>query len=200
MASNKGRVFTPIPLSEREAAALVDAARTPSAKAIIVMLWRAGLRANELCSLEMDAVQFNEDGTSTVKVNNPKGLERGAPRRTIGLGKRSTDVLLVWVRNRPEGFRRLYGPGPFFMTSKGNPLLTSQIRRTVSLAGKRAGLRRRVHPHCLRHTFASGMYDEGIGVKHIQAALGHAKLKTTDAYLRDIGCDEVVDITRRREW
>ena len=92
-------------------------------------------------------------------------------------------------------------PGPFFTTSAGQALITSQIRRTVSLAGKRAGLNRRVHPHAFRHTFAKDLYLAGVGVLEIQEALGHRSVDTTLRYLKDIGATRVVEILATRdEW
>ena len=193
--SNQGQTFEAMPLELDEAARLVDAGRGVRDRAILVLLWRGGLRANALCSLGLEHVRFIEDGTAVIKVNKPKGVDRGAPKRVVAVGKKAADLLLAWLAKRGPD------PGPFFRTFQGRRLCTSQIRRTVSLAGKRANLGRRVHPHALRHTFAHSLYDEGVGVLEIQEALGHSRLETTRAYLGSIGATTVVSmLSNRKEW
>jgi integrase/recombinase XerC len=66
--------------------------------------------------------------------------------------------------------------------------------------GLTARIGHRVHPHGLRHTFAAELYGEGAGMRHIQIALGHKTLATTEAYLVSIGCNEVNDMLAKREW
>lgn len=192
--SNKGKSFEAHPLEAEQACRLVEAGRGVRSKAIIALLWRAGLRANELCQLQMESVRFQPDGTAQIKINRPKGVKRGAPKRVVAIDKRTADMLRTWLERRGDE------PGPFFRTHNGKRLCTSQIRRTVAMAGERAQLGRRVHPHALRHTFAAALYREGVGMRHLQVAMGHASLSTTEKYLRDIGCDEVVEILAGREW
>lgn len=187
--------FEAYPLEPNEAVAVIRAGRTARDRAILTLLWRTGLRSNEVCSLQMDHVRFRPDSTVEVKVNRPKNLHRGAPKRVVACGKKASDMLKAWLAQRGDE------PGPFFTTSAGQGLITSQIRRTVSLAGKRAGLNRRVHPHAFRHTFAKDLYLAGVGVLEIQEALGHRSVDTTLRYLKDIGATRVVEILATRdEW
>ena len=193
--SNQRKTFEALPLEADEAHRVVEAGRTVRDRAILALLWRGGLRANELCSLRMEHVRFIEDGTAVIKINQPKNLAHGAPKRVVAIGKKATDLLRTWIAKRGDE------PGEFFCTSQGQRLCTSQIRRTVALAGKRAQLGRRVHPHALRHTFAHGLYDEGVGVLEIQEALGHGSVDTTMVYLKGIGATRVVAIlANREEW
>ena len=191
---NKGKTFEAHPLRAEEALRLVQAGRGARDRAILSLLWRAGLRSNELVQLNLESVRFQPDGSAHIKVNQPKGVNRGAPRRVVAVGKKTVDLLQVYLARRGDA------PGPLFQTRVGKRLVNQQIRRTVALAGRRAGLDRRVHPHCLRHTFAANLYDEGVGMRHLQVALGHASLATTEKYLRSIGCDEVVEILARRDY
>jgi integrase len=85
-------------------------------------------------------------------------------------------------------------------TSEGRPLDPSHLRRWLPMLARRAGLARRVHPHCLRATFARQLYDEGVGIREIQLALGHRRLDTTAVYLQSVGASEVVAATQEREW
>lgn len=181
-------------LESEEAAALVASGRTVRDRALIALLWRAGLRSNEAVSLDMEHVRFRPDGSAEVKVNNPKNVNRGAPKRVVGVSKRTADLLRTWIEKRGDD------AGPFFRTSKGNRLVNSQVRRTVKVAAARARLGRRVHPHALRHSFAENLWGNGVRTRHIQSALGHARVNTTEDYLRDLGCSEVVEITAGMEW
>jgi len=138
--SNLGKTFEALPLEIDQAAKLVEAGRGVRDRAILAMLWRGGLRANELCSLRMEHVRLLEDGTAVIKVNQPKNLSKGAPKRVVAIGKKAADLLRTWLAKRGDE------PGPFFRTHAGKRLCTSQIRRTVALAGQRAKLGRRVHP------------------------------------------------------
>ena len=191
---NKGKTFESHPLRPEEAARLVAAGRGRRDRAILAMLWRAGIRSNELVQLDFESVRFQDDGTAQIKVNRPKGVSRGAPKRVVAVGKRAADLFRAYLELRGRD------PGPFFRTSVGKRLANQQVRRTVALAGLRAELGRRVHPHALRHTFAANLYEEGIGMRHLQVALGHSSLATTEQYLRSIGCDEVVEILAGRDW
>jgi integrase len=193
--SNLDKTFEALPLEAAQAARLVEAGRGVRDRAILAMLWRGGLRANELCSLRMEHVRLLEDGTAVIKVNQPKNLSKGAPKRVVAIGKKAADLLRTWLAKRGDE------PGPFFRTHAGKRLCTSQIRRTVALAGQRAKLGRRVHPHALRHTFAHSLYYEGVGVLEIQEALGHGSVDTTRIYLNGIGATRVVSIlANREEW
>jgi len=63
-----------------------------------------------------------------------------------------------------------------------------------------ARISRRLSPHVLRHTMAREMYDEGIGMVHIQKTLGHSQLSMTANYLESIGASDVVEVTAGREY
>ena len=193
MPSNKGKTFEAHALEKHEVSSMVAASTRPRDRAILILLWKTGLRSNEACSLDVEHVRFQSDGSVQIKVNKPKNVKRGAPKRVVALSPAHANTLKVWLSKRGNG------PGPFFCTSKGSRLVNSQIRRTVALAGKKAGLKRRVHPHALRHTFCTSLYKEGVGIRHIQVALGHKSLNSTEVYLQDIGCHEVVSILSERD-
>jgi site-specific recombinase XerD len=188
----------PDPLTQEEAAGLVatcngrDEARN---RALLVILWRCGLRCAEACALRLDDLRELGEGRVEVRVQKPKGLERGAFVRAVGLDPKSAGIVRTWLEARGARSNRL-----LFLTSSGKPLQTSYVRQLLPRLGARAGIARRVHPHGLRHTFARELAEEGFNVREIQVALGHRKLATTELYLKSIGVNQVVEKTTEREW
>lgn len=165
-------------------------------RAVVVTLWRTGIRAAELCGLDTQDLQRRTGGL-VVRVRRPKGYARGAQPREIGLDPKATAVLEHWLEVRGE----LGDKNPLFPTRTGGRLATSHVRRLVATLGRRAALGRRVHPHALRHTFAVEFYEEtGHDIRLVQLALGHGSLKSTEHYLVSIGATQVVEFTQRRVW
>ena len=196
---NRGKKLPPDPLTPDEARALVMAFkpryRTGARnRAHVILLWRCGLRAAESCSLDLEDVRWGEDLTGSVRVRLPKGVARGKAPREVGFDKKTGEALArwLWFRGREAG--------PFFTTASGTRVGTKYLRRVIPAIARRAGIMRRVHPHALRHTFARELYDEGIGIVHIQRALGHGSLQVTAQYLESIGATDVVEVTAGRSW
>lgn len=193
------RKLHPHPLTADEARRIVEAcgggvtgARN---RALVALLWRAGLRAREACAIEVDHLRQLPDGRMVVRVERPKGWEKGTPPREVGLDKKTADLVAAWRDNPARGGGRF-----LFVTATGRPVHPSYLRQLLPMLARRAGIQRRVHPHALRHTFARQLYDEGVGLMEIMLALGHAQLSTTQKYLRSIGATEVIGVTSRREW
>jgi len=147
----------------------------------------AGLRAAEACGLETTDCTEIVGGGLELHIRHGKGDK---PR-------------FVWLDEKGAAYLRplLRQPaGPLLRTGRGKPLHTNQVRRTVYRLAGSAGIKTRVHPHALRHTFARSMYDAGKGLRELQEALGHTSLATTEIYLRSIGCSETSKAMMDREW
>ena len=201
------------PLTRDEARALVAACgkgfRGHRDRATVVLLWRCGLRASEVAQQRVADLRF-EGGTGVLRVSAPKGFGRGALQRELGLDRKVADLLKRWlaVRTGAEALEQSSlvipsrtGAGLYYQRTPGGRVeATGHFRRLLRTLAKRAGITRRVHPHCLRATFARNLYDEGVGVREIQLALGHASLTTTAVYLVSIGATEVIATTKGREW
>lgn len=189
--------YPPDPLEPAQALAIIKHIRRRSRKgrrdrAIIAVMWRCGLRCAEVRDLELSDVRRTPK--SLVKVRWPKGREKGAPPRDVGLDETTWGLIRDWIEIRGEQ------PGPLFTSSVGTKLETSNMRRMVRGRAREAGITRRVHPHCFRHTYARDLYLEGVGMVHIMKALGHTSLENTARYLGSIGCTESVQVTSEREW
>lgn len=166
-------------------------------RAMIVLMWRCGLRVDEVVSLHPRDVDLDA-GTVTVRHG------KGDKRRVVGIDPQAAAVLVRWLdlRSRVLGRRQ----APLFCTisndrlGPGRPMHTNEVRGFLARAARRAGIEKRVHPHGLRHTFAVELYREGVGVVHIQRLLGHTDLATTARYLDHLMPLEAVELAAGRAW
>jgi site-specific recombinase XerD len=195
-APNKGKTYPPEVLSEDEVKSLIRACsnRAPTGirnRALIVVMYRAGLRLSEALALKPKDID-PEAGTITVLHG------KGDKRRVVGLDPGSMAILLRWVDKRHQ--YGLTGRSPLFCTLQGRPLHSSYVRTLLHRLGAKAGIEKRVHPHGLRHSMSHDLMMEGVPVPIIQQQLGHTSLATTQRYLDHIAPKELVETMQRREF
>jgi site-specific recombinase XerD len=159
-------------------------------RALVVILWRAGLRINEALSLaETDL----EPRRGSILVRHGKG----GKRREVGMDDWAWEHVEPWRRSRLE-----MPVGPFFCVIGGatrgrawsQTAARAELRRLAALAG----VRRRFAPHQLRHAHAVEMAREGVPLPVIQRQLGHAHLGVTSTYLQGIDTAEIIDTVHAR--
>ena len=160
-------------------------------RALLVVMWRAGLRVSEALGLRVHDLRPDEGG---VWLRRGKG---GKPR-LAGMDPESFEALQPWLELRGE--LGLDPAGPVFCTFNGNAVESSYVRHMCRRLRSKLGLSKRVHAHALRHTHAHELFREGVAEKLIQVQLGHASLESTDKYLRKIGANEAVAVVRARGW
>jgi integrase/recombinase XerD len=197
--ANQGRKFPPEPLSAAEVRSLLAACDYETATgvrnyALLVTLWRAGLRCSEALQLRPSDVDYT---AGTIRVLYGKGRKA----RTVGVDDSTLAVLGIWTDMRQaEGL----GDGPLFCVVRGfqagGPLHPRYVRSMVAALAVKAGIGHRVHPHGLRHTHAVELAREGWPVPLISRQLGHANVATTDTYLAGLYPSEVVTRARARSW
>jgi site-specific recombinase XerD len=202
------RRLPPEVLTDGEVWALLDACGrfTPVGlrnRALITLMYRAGLRVSEALALEPKDVDL-ENGV--IRVLHGKG-DRS---RTVGLDPGAGAVVAAWVAERaraglgpPSGTvsgRRGQPRSPLLCTAYGTPLTTGYVRRLMKRLGQQAGIAKRVHAHGLRHTHAAELRSEGVDVGIISRQLGHRSLLTTIRYLDHVQPTAVVDAMRARAW
>lgn len=188
--------FPSHPLEPEQALALVQApngkCRTGARdQAMLAIMWRCGLRNAEVRNLDIEHIS---ESAKSLRVMRPKGYKKGKAPREVGVDAQTWDLIRQWISFRGDG------PGPLFTSYKGLRVAARDLREMVARKARDAGIQRRVHPHALRHTYARALYDEGVGMAHIQHALGHSSLATTAVYLNSIGANEVIAITSKRSW
>ncbi|HET7824617.1 MAG TPA: tyrosine recombinase XerC [Anaeromyxobacter sp.] len=167
-------------LPESEVAALVEAPAgdAPAAlrdRAILELLYGSGLRVSELVGLDVDDVDL---GAHLVRVLGKRGKERIVP-----FGRPAADALRRWLSDgRPVLAAAVRSGAPLFLNARGGRLLQRSVARRLERAAVEAGLPRHVHPHVLRHSFATHLLGNGADLRGIQELLGHASLSTTQRY------------------
>lgn len=193
--TNAGVRFPPEPLSPPEIRSLLLACSPDSDlgkrnRAMLAVMWRAGLRCSEMLALRVSDV---DPYRGTVRVLRGKGSKA----RTVGMDDDAMTVVALWIAARAN---RGIGQGALFCTMTGKPLSSRYVRAMLARLGVKAGIEHRVHPHGLRHTMAAELSDEGWPVLLISRQLGHSSVATTDVYLRSLHPSEVIDRARTRRW
>jgi site-specific recombinase XerD len=194
--ATKGRRLPPEPLTEGEVGALLAACsrRAPTGirnRALIVLLWRGGLRVSEALALKPDDL---DPDAGTVRVLHGKG-DRS---RVIGLDPGAFLFVERWLECRRR--LRLARAGPLLCTLDGRPLHASYVRQLLPRLARKAGITKRCHAHGLRHTLAVELRREGVDVGVISRQLGHGSIATTARYLDHVAPLEVVEAMRARTW
>ena len=171
----KKTVHLPTVLSQEEVARLIDAARPPLHRTLLMALYATGLRRAELAQLKVSDID------SKRMVIHVQG----------GKGRRDRDVLLSpkLLDELRQHWRRLRGkPSVWLFPSKhtrasDRPITPKAIYHACKSASQRAALQKVVHPHTLRHCFATHLLEAGADLRTIQILLGHRDLKETTIYL-----------------
>jgi integrase/recombinase XerD len=179
----------PRTLSPAEAERLVEAAagtqpRDLRDRALAELLYGAGLRVSEAVSLERGGVDLEN--------RLVRCLGKGDKERIVPIGRQAAEALRRYLaRGRPFLDRR-HRP-ELFLNAKGGPLTRAGAFLILRRLAARAGLEpERIHPHLLRHSFATHLLEGGADLRSVQEMLGHADLSTTELYTH-------VSDRRRRE-
>jgi integrase/recombinase XerD len=179
----------PRTLSAAEAERLVEAAlgttpRDLRDRALVELLYGAGLRVSEAVGLEKAAVDLD--------ARLVRCLGKGSKERVVPIGRRAVEALRRYLaRGRPYLDRR-HRP-ELFLNARGGPLTRAGAFLILRRLAARAGLEpERIHPHLLRHSFATHLLEGGADLRSVQEMLGHADLATTELYTH-------VSDRRRRE-
>ncbi len=175
---NKGAKYPPEVLPPDEVAAII-AQCSPKAptgirdRALLMLLYRSGLRVSELTALRVSDVNLT---AGTVRVLHGKGNKA----TTRGFHPSATDALARWIDTRHQlGI----GRGPLFCSLAGGPVHPQYIRNLLHRLGAKASIDKRVHPDGLRHTFAWELERAGTPVTTISALLGQSGIAVTARYL-----------------
>jgi site-specific recombinase XerD len=159
----------PVVLSREEVAALLDAVANLKHRAILMVLYSAGLRASEAIHLRPPDVDSRR---MMIRVDQGKGRKD----RYVMLSARLLETLRqYWREERPASWL-FPGQDPW------RPLRRESVNRFFACAKERAGISKRVSPHSLRHAFATHLLERGVNLRVIQRLLGHRSLRSTQIY------------------
>src|SRR6516164_2193622 len=163
----------PVVLSEEEVARLIESAITSYHRVILMTLYGTGLRREELCRLKVSDIDSQR---MVVQVRQGKGNKD----RDVTLSPRLLEVLRAyWKWRKPKTylFPSLYRKRP------EQPIDSKTVWHAVREAARRAGIKKKVSPHLLRHSWATHLLERGTDLKTIQVLLGHVDLESTTIYL-----------------
>jgi len=163
----------PVILSEEEMARLIESASTSYHRVILMTLYGTGLRREELCRLKVTDVDSQR---MVIHVRQGKGQKD----RDVTLSPRLLEVLCAyWKWRKPK----TYLFPSYHSKRREQPISSKTVYYAVREAARRAGIKKKVSPHLLRHSWATHLLERGTDLKTIQMLLGHFDLEATTIYL-----------------
>jgi integrase/recombinase XerC len=150
-------------------------------RAIVELLYGCGLRVGELVALDArasrDAAGWIDTDDATAHV-----LGKGSKRRSVPVGRAALEALAAWTALRDEAAKP--HEAALFVSARGTRLSAAALRLRLKRIALAAGVPAHVHPHMLRHSFASHLLQSSGDLRAVQELLGHANIATTQVYTR----------------
>jgi integrase/recombinase XerC len=141
-------------------------------RAMFELCYSSGLRLAELASLKPEDLDLSE---GTARVNG-----KGGKTRIVPVGSKAMEALRNWIRHRPNVAKP--GEDALFVSRYGRNISHRSIAQQLKVQAVRQGLDATVHPHMLRHSFASHVLQSSGDLRAVQEMLGHASIRTTQVY------------------
>ena len=144
-------------------------------KAILETMYATGMRVSELIALKQSNV-FGDDGLVRV-------FGKGSKERVIPIGKSALKWIREYTRHtRGRLSKKGQGQDAVFLNARGKPMSRMAIWNIVQKYAMKCGLRKQVHPHTFRHSFATHLLEGGADLRAVQEMLGHSDISTTQIY------------------
>lgn len=142
-------------------------------QAMMELIYSSGLRLSELVSLDIDTIDFR-DGAMVV-------TGKGAKTRVLPVGQPAMAAVRRWMKQRALMLKDS-SEKALFINSRGGRVSTRTVQQRLARAARERGLDQHLHPHMLRHSFATHMLEASGDLRAVQELLGHANLSTTQVY------------------
>ncbi|MDR1906686.1 MAG: site-specific tyrosine recombinase XerD [Puniceicoccales bacterium] len=152
--------------------------------AMLELMYGSGLRISELCSLELQALDFEN--------NFLKIMGKGSKERTVPMGTYANEALRRYLSSARPRFVKKYTGSALFLSNRGKAISRKTFWKILKNYSKLAGMIKNTKPHMLRHSFATHLLENGADLRSIQEMLGHENISTTEIYTH-------VDQKRMRE-
>lgn len=145
-------------------------------KAMLELFYSSGLRLDELVNADIGDIDWQQ---RLIRVTG-----KGSKQRILPVGSVAIEALQQWLKQRPALADKLPDEeqNALFISNKLRRISARQIRQRVGLWAQKQGLNQHVHPHMLRHSFASHLLESSGDLRAVQELLGHANLSTTQVY------------------
>ena len=144
-------------------------------RAILETFYATGLRVSELAALTLESIHFDSEYVRCVG--------KGDKERVVPIGGRAIAAVQAWLeRGRPAYAARGGASRAVFLSRLGRALSRVTLWRHIRAYARKAGIRKEISPHMLRHSFASHLLANGASLRIIQEMLGHADIATTQIY------------------
>jgi len=145
-------------------------------RALFELAYSSGLRAEELVDLDVPAIDFDAE---QVRVEG-----KGSKTRFVPVGEPALRSIAAYLERARPALQSADPDPALFLSKSGRRLSTSDVRRRLRVWARHASTQTGVHPHALRHSFATHLLDGGADLRAIQELLGHASISTTQVYTR----------------
>jgi integrase/recombinase XerD len=143
-------------------------------KAMIEVMYSAGLRVSEMCGLKVSDIRFESGFLGCTG--------KGDKERLVPLGRRALEVLQKYLAESRPKLAKENSPELLFLSRRGGACSRYTVWAMLSEYGRKAGIPKKLKPHMLRHSFATHLLDRGADLRSVQMMLGHADIGTTQIY------------------
>lgn len=142
--------------------------------AMLELFYSSGLRLAELCSLDID------DASVITREHEVRVTGKGEKTRIVPVGRQARETTERWIKVRRE--LAAAGESALFVGARGARIAPRTVQQRIAYWAKKQGIGQHVHPHMLRHSFASHLLESSGDLRAVQELLGHADISTTQIY------------------
>lgn len=154
--------------------------------AIIELMYATGARVSEICNLKL----YDINNDRIIIRNGKRGKDRSVP-----MGCKASTAIDSYLKSRTKYSLTIENKDFLFLNRNGSPLTRSGIWKRLKFYAKLIGVQKNIHPHTLRRSFATHLYENGVDLIIIQDMLGHESINTTDRYAQLVN-NKIEDIVR----
>jgi len=143
-------------------------------KAIIELLYATGARVSEVTNLKLQDINLD--------AGYVRCFGKGSKERIVPVGEQAQDAINRYLQKTRPALVKPTSPENVFLSHHGRRLDREQIWRILCYYARKAGVKGRIHPHLLRHSFATHLLERGANIRYVQEMLGHTDIATTQIY------------------
>ncbi len=165
----------PVVLTKEEVKRMIDSIKNKKHRLMIMFLYSSGLRLSELLNLKVGDLEIGE------KIGWVRS-GKGAKDRLFLLSDRLVEEMREYLQWKKES--------DYVFTGRKERMTPRNVQKIIKKVARNAGIEKNVHPHSLRHSFATHLLESGENIRKIQMLLGHSQLSTTQLYL-DVSTEEL---------